>query len=466
PSGAGYALENRIILARAMPTLYREAPLRRLAGFLEAEHMALTTMAPVQREQSNIVLLTPGPGSDSYFEHAYLANYMNLSLVESLDLVVRDGRVWMRTLGGLKPVDVILRRLEDAWCDPLELRSDSVIGVPGLVQAARSGHVAMANPLGVGVLEHPGLAPYLPALCQRLLGEPLRLQAPESWWCGDPASLTQVLAQFERLTLRTIDPGALPVAVAELNDRQAGALRDKLLAHPERYVALRPVASASAPVYDDEQRRFVSRPFNLRMFVTREAAERDSNEWGYRAMPGGLAWVGAPGLPSLRSEVVKDVWVLAETPQPHISQLRQATGPIVVTRDGVDLPSRVADSLFWLGRYGERLDVRSRLLREGLLRLLEQEQDEYADSTLIDLFEALELEMPEVAQGERRFLELRAALLTLLSDEAVGSLPRCFQQMLRNCRAVRDHLGDDSWRVINHLRRHTAALPKVPSASA
>ncbi|SFI15408.1 circularly permuted type 2 ATP-grasp protein [Modicisalibacter xianhensis] len=466
PSGAGYALENRIILARAMPTLYREAPLRRLASFLGTEHLALSAMAPVQREQANIVLLTPGPDSDSYFEHAYLANYLNLSLVESLDLVVRDGRVWMRTLGGLKPVDVILRRMEDAWCDPLELRSDSVIGVPGLVQAARSGNVAMANPLGVGVLEHPGLAPYLPTLCQRLLGEPLRLPSPESWWCGDPVSLAQVLAQFEQLTLRTTDPGTLPVTVSDLNPRQAEALRESLLARPERYVAQRPIVSATVPVYDDEAHRFVSHPFNLRMFVTREAPTRDSDEWGFQAMPGGLAWVGGPGLPSRRSEVVKDVWVLAETPQPHISQLRQATGPIVVTRDGVDLPSRVADNLFWLGRYGERLDVRSRLLREGLLRLLEQEQDEYADSSLVDLFEALEIEMPEVAPGERRFLALRSALLTLFNDETIGSLPGCFQQMLRNCRAVRDHLGDDSWRVINHLRRHTAALPKVPSASA
>ncbi|WP_459872687.1 circularly permuted type 2 ATP-grasp protein [Halomonas shantousis] len=466
PAGAGYALENRIILARAMPTLYREAPLRRLAGFLEAEHHALSALAALHREQANVVLLTPGPGSDGYFEHAYLANYMNLSLVESLDLVVRDGRVWMRTLGGLKPVDVIMRRLEDAWCDPLELRGDSLIGVPGLVQAARSGGVALANPLGVGVLEHPGLAPYLPTLCQRLLGEPLQLQAPESWWCGEAAALDRVLAEFEKLLLRSVDPGALPVDMAALSDSQVREWRDRVTANPERYVAQRPIVPATAPVYDDENRTFVPRPLNLRAFVTLEARDRSAGEWGYRAMPGGLAWVGAPGTPSLCSEVVKDVWVLAETPQPHVSLLRQATGPIVVTRDGSDLPSRVADSLFWLGRYGERLDVRSRLLREGLMRLLEQDQDEFTDATLTDLFEALELEMPVLKASQGRFSDLRSALLRLFEDETPGSLPGCFQQMLRNCRAVRDHLGDDSWRVLNHLRRHISVLPKLPSASA
>lgn len=465
PSGAGYALENRIILARAMPNLYREAPLRRLAGFLEAEHRTLASLSTRHRDQPHVVLLTPGPDSDSYFEHAYLANYMNLPLVESLDLVVRDERVWMRTLGGLKPVDVILRRLEDAWCDPLELRGDSLIGVPGLVQAARSGGIALSNPLGVSVLEHPGLAPYLPALCQRLLGEPLALATPESWWCGDPASLETVLAEFDALVVRGIEPGARLVEVSSLSRDQAQALRKAVIARPTRYVAQRPIMPATAPVYDDAAHRLHPAPFNLRAFVTREPGEHDG-DWDYRAMPGGLAWVGSPGTPSLASEVVKDVWVLAEKPQPHVSLLRQAAGPIVVTRDGVDLPSRVADSLFWLGRYGERLDVRARLLREALLRLLEQDQQEYADISLADLFEALTLKWPAAAAAERRFGDLRATLLTLLEDDQPAGLPACFQPMLRNCRAVRDHLGDDAWRVLNHLRRHINALSPVPSASA
>ncbi len=198
-------------------------------------------------------------------------------------------------------------------------------------------------------------------------------------------------------------------------------------------------------------------------------------------MPGGLAWAGAPGTPSLDSDVVKDVWVLADKPQPHVSLLRQAAGPIVVTRDGYDLPSRVADNLFWLGRYGERLDVRARLLREGLLRLLEQDQSEYADITMADLFEVLTLKWPLSDPGEppasseraasesplgERFNDLRAALLTLLDDDSPQGLPVYFQRMLRNSRAVRDHLGDDAWRVLNQLRRQINAMPRVPSASA
>ncbi|MDW5375320.1 circularly permuted type 2 ATP-grasp protein [Halomonas sp. HP20-15] len=490
PSGAGYALENRIILARAMPTLYREAPLRRLSSFLEAEHRTLAALSTLHREQPNVVLLTPGPDSDGYFEHAYLANYMNLSLVESLDLVVRDSRVWMRTLGGLKPVDVILRRLEDAWCDPLELRADSLIGVPGLVQAARSGGVALANPLGVSVLEHPGLAPYLATLCERLLGEPLKLAPPQSWWCGDPQALATVLDDFEHLTLRDIEPGSSWIRTTELSEAELAVLRQRVEERPSRYVAQRPLRSATAPVYDDASGRFVPRPLNLRAFVTADSdettpgpalGETESDGRRYRAMPGGLAWAGVPGTPSLDSDVVKDVWVLADEPQRHVSLLRQAAGPIVVTRDGNDLPSRVADSLFWLGRYGERLDVRARLLREGLLRLLEQEQAEYADTTMADLFEVLTLAWPDVGSGEHggeagaraagaslggRFHDLRAALLTLLDDDTRQGLPAYFQQMLRNSRAVRDHLGDDAWRVLNQLRRQINAMPRVPSASA
>ncbi|WP_027351493.1 circularly permuted type 2 ATP-grasp protein [Halotalea alkalilenta] len=453
-AGSGYALENRIVLARSMPNLYRDAPLRRLAGALADEHRALVSLAPQHREHPNVVLLTAGPGSDGYLEHAYLASYLNLPLVESLDLVVRDQRVWMRTLGGLKPVDVILRRMSDVWCDPLELRADSVIGVAGLAQAARAGNVRLANPIGSCVLEHPVLEPYWQALCERLLGEPLLLEGPEGWWCGAPDALERTLDELPGLILRSFEPGAAPVHAARLDAQGLARLRQRIVAHPDEFVAQRPLAAASGPVFDAERQRLVPKPLSLRMFCSLDSSTADGSleEVAYRVMPGGLAWVGEPGHPSVNSEVVKDVWVLADSPQPHVSQLRQASEPLLVTRDGIDLPSRVADSLFWLGRYGERLDNRARLLREALVRLLEQDQSSVADPSLDGLLEALELEPLEAqAEGEQRFGLIRARLLSLFSPDAPDGLTTLARAVHRNSQAVRDHLGDDAWRVLNNV---------------
>ncbi len=456
PSGAGYALENRIILARAFPKLYRDAPLRRLAGFLEAERRTLADLALHNQEHPTVVLLTPGPGNESYFEHAYLANYLSFSLVEGEDLAVRYGRVWLKTLGGLKPVDVILRRVADDFCDPLELRGDSLLGTPGLLQAVRCGGVAIANALGSGIVENPGLLAFLPALCRHLLGEDLRLPSIRTWWCGVAQEREYVIAHLDELVIRSILPGREPWVGSQLK----GAAKVKLIEHiraaPYLFVGQELVVMSTAPVL--EGRRLVPRPVMLRGFTV-------AVEDGYRVMPGGLARV-SPGMDNLRAAVQKggmskDVWVLAPAPEKHISLLRQAYGPIVVTRDGSDLPSRVADNLYWLGRYGERLDEVARLLRETLGHLLEQEQDDSEDSCLDDLLTALELPVqPPAGSPKSRFFIIRRELLRLLTDvELDGSLPAIFAGMLRTGRAVRDHLGDDSWRVLNRLQRHIQRVP-------
>ncbi|QNI02227.1 circularly permuted type 2 ATP-grasp protein [Halomonas sp. SH5A2] len=424
PSGTGFALENRILMARALPEMYRNAPLKRLAGFLDKYHRRLTLLAYQHRDNPRVVLLTPGPNSPRYFEHAYLANYLNIDLAEGQDMVVRDSQLWLRTLGGLQAVDVVLRHCDDAFCDPLELRSDSQLGVPGLLQGARSRGVAISNALGVGVLESRALADYLPALCEHLLGEPLLL------------------------------PDANP-------DTQP----------------------ATAPVFDSQLQRLTPTTLNLRCFVARTpgggaATSQQSND--YHVMPGGLAWVGLPGSPSLQSPVVKDVWITANTPQPHVSQLRQARGPMVATRDGNDLPSRVAESLFWLGRYGERLDARSRLLREALLRLMEFDQDDIADRLLDELLLVLEIDGQDDAQDDTQdrdeacikappvgFTQKRAALLAQFDDANPQALAPLFTQLLSNARSVRDHLGDDAWRVLHQLRqRMNSVTPNLDASAA
>ncbi|MFN3581092.1 MAG: circularly permuted type 2 ATP-grasp protein, partial [Pseudomonas sp.] len=252
PAGAGYALENRITLARALPSIYREAPIKRLAGFLQAQHRCLASLAGAQREQPNIVLLSPGPGSPGYFEHAWLANYMNFSLVEGDDLVVRDGQVSVRTLGGLTQVDVILRQINDPWCDPLELRPDSLLGVPGLLQAARNGEVRIANALGAGILEHPALAAFLPGLCQRLLGETLLLPCRETLWCGASQDLEQVKQSLDEWVLRDISQPGKTFRVDQMSLDAIGALRHNMQQRPYLFTAQRPVRSSATPGFNPQ----------------------------------------------------------------------------------------------------------------------------------------------------------------------------------------------------------------------
>ena len=457
PAGAGYALENRIILARALPMLYRDAPLRRLASFLETERTTLAKLARHPSENPHVVLLTPGPNSPVYFEHAYLANYLSLSLVEGEDLAVRDGRVWLKTLGGLRPVDVILRQVADAWCDPLELRGDSLLGVPGLLQAARGGHVTLANALGSGLLENPGLAAFLPLLCRQLLGEDLKLPSLATWWCGDPDDRGYVLANLERLVVHSILPNQPHWDGSRLDAATRAHLVDCIQAAPHLYVGQETLPLSTAPVLEDGQ--LTPRPVMLRGFTV---ADGD----GYRVMPGGLARVSS-GLDTLQAAVQqggisKDWWVLAPTPQKHVTLLRQSYGPIFVTRDGSDLPSRVADNLYWLGRYSERLDGIARLLREAFGRLLEWEQDNTDERYLDDLLDALDIPAPPVAESPRaRFFALRQALLGLMVDtDHAGGLRTILDGMLRTGRAVRNHLGDDSWRLLNRMQQQIQELPE------
>ena len=474
PSGAGYALENRITLARAFPNQYREAPLKRLAGFLQAQHRALAALSTSQREQPNIVLLSPGPGSPGYFEHAWLANYMNFSLVEGADLVVRDGQVSMRTLGGLRQVDVIVRQINDPWCDPLELRGDSLLGVPGLLQAARDGEVEIANSLGTGILENPALAAFINQICQTLLGESLIIKHRQTLWAGKKEDLAEILTSPGTWLLRDIAEPAKVIRPETLTDAELLELLDKLQAKPYRYVAQAKLNAATSPTYNVRTDTFEPKNVNLRFFSLIEPDHLfiEASERRYRIMPGGLAWVGEPGTLLMESRTVKDIWVMAPVPQPHISMLRQANGPIVVTRDGTDLACRVADSLFWMGRYGERLDIRSRLLRETLGRFLQEDQSAEESGLLPDLFTALEIQFPEPSPDESEkvddttrhkqlYLSYRNRLLELFEEHHPDGMPWLFNHFLRNCRSVRDHLGDDAWRTVNNLRQRFNDMPRT-----
>ena len=219
PSGLGYALVNRTILSRVLPNLHRESGVERLAGFFRSIRSGVASVAPEGVDEPRVVILTPGPLSETYFEHAYLASYLGYALVEGRDLVVNNNRVWLRTLAGFDPVDVVIRRVDDQWCDPVELRADSLLGVPGLLEVARRGRVTVLNPLGTGVIEDPALTGLLGTLAPVLLGEELALRGPETWWCGRPEGLSHVLAHLEHLILLPVrpSPSQPPVVASTLS---------------------------------------------------------------------------------------------------------------------------------------------------------------------------------------------------------------------------------------------------------
>src|ERR1700733_14948222 len=239
PSGAGYALENRLVATRVLPDVFRKSHIRRLANFFQSYRDALGRLVPKQRENPRIVLLTPGPYNETYFEHAFLARYLGYTLVEGGDLTVRDNRVFLKTLGGLLPVDVIVRRQDDHFCDPLELRGDSMLGVPGLVQAVRSGQVAIANAFGSGLAESPAYAAFLPGLCKVLLDQELKIPTVATWWCGQPEPLAYVSSHLDELVVKPTFPGTQgnPIFAAKLGQKEREKLLARVQARPDHYVA-------------------------------------------------------------------------------------------------------------------------------------------------------------------------------------------------------------------------------------
>jgi uncharacterized circularly permuted ATP-grasp superfamily protein/uncharacterized alpha-E superfamily protein len=460
PSGAGYALENRLIVSRTFPSLYRDMPVQRLAHFFATLRDSLMHFAPRGHGPTLTVLLTPGPYNETYFEHTLLARYLGFPLVEGGDLTVRDGMVWLKTIRGLQRVHTILRRQDDTYCDPLELRTDSALGVAGLTDCARRGTVLIANALGAGLLESPALLGFLPRICESLMGAPLRLPSIATWWCGEPAALQDALGQADRLVFKTADPACsfAPIFGQDLDRKALKRLQAALSAQPEQFVAQELVRISQAPVLGNlGNPRIDARGIGLRVFAV-------ASPEGYRVMPGGLTRVASGAdvrVISMQSGGgSKDTWVLARGPvDTDFTLLRDTVTPADLLRVRAAVPSRVAENLFWFGRYQERCDDAARLLRLILgSRLQESSDDEGQSATpLVALARASEL-IGDAGDTDD-------ALLAWTTDGThAGSLSALLRQLDRLGYTLRDRMSLDNLRTLHTLLKEPA--PASPPSLA
>lgn len=475
PSGVGYALENRVVVSRVLPGLHRSAQVQRLAPFFRSLRSSLHHVAPDTDDTPRVVVLTPGQWSETAFEHAHLAGHLGVPLVQGADLRVRDGRVWMRSLGRLEPVHVIIRRVDAAFCDPVELRPDSNLGVPGLLEVCRTGNVSVVNTLGSGVLENPGLLPFLPRIAEELLGEPLHLPSVETWWCGDPTSRRHVLTQMDRLVIKPIDRETASTSVLgwQLDADATDGLRRRIEAEPHRWVGQAPVTVSTTPTIAGdhlEARRAVIRTF---------AVARGDR---YSVMPGGLTRVAADASAELITNqtgaLSKDTCVLAAEPEGMSGFWLQSVPDADVIEPQLAMSPRAAEHLFWLSRYAERAEGLARLLR-----VVSDRDNEFAAGAtpagvacvrcLLSALTAVSGTWPGfLGDGsEDRLAEPEAELRALLVDESrAGSLAFDVRRMLDAAAEVRDQLSGDTWLVIGHLDRDLAdldrRLPGAPDQAA
>jgi uncharacterized circularly permuted ATP-grasp superfamily protein/uncharacterized alpha-E superfamily protein len=445
PSGAGYALENRTIVSDVLPDLFRACNVRRLASFFRAQREALLRLSGI--DNPRVVLLTPGPYNETYFEHSYLSRYLGFTLVEGADLTVRDRRVFLKTVEGLEPVDVILRRVDDWFCDPLELRGDSMLGVAGLIDAICSGNVKVANALGSGAIETAAIMPFLPPLSRHLLGEPLKLPCVATWWCGQDYALKWVLEHLDSVVVKPAFPsrGMEPLFGAVLAKAEKQSLSDQLTAHPEQFVAQEQVALSTAPVWERDS--VSSRSLVLRTYVLNTGN-------GWLAMPGGLVRVAGPESPVVSMQQgghSKDAWVLSDSPVDTFSMLRPRHQPVEIRRVGADVPSRVADNLFWLGRYAERAECMCRLLRCSLhhVRIANNAELE----CLMRLHACFDTEHSTLPK-ERPVssLDLENELISLMTDaKRPDSLTSVLMDVHHTGNRVRERLSNDMIRLLGQL---------------
>jgi len=457
PSGAGYALENRTVMTRVLTDIFRETQVHRLSGFFKALRKGLADIAPHNKEDPRIVILTPGSLNETYFEHAYLSSYLGFSLVQGDDLTVRDGRVWLKSLDGLQPVDVILRRVDDSFCDPLELRSASRLGVAGLLEAVRRNNVAIANPLGSSVLENPGLLAFLPRLARYFLNQELILPSVATWWCGQRRERDFVLQNLDRLIIKPINrsSGNYVLFGGQLSAKEKDLLRAAIIAKPHCYVGQEHVSFSTVP-------SFIDHHIEPRFAVMRSFAVASGGD--YQVMPGGLTRIARQQDDFIVSNqaggISKDTWVLADEPDKQVSLWFQPGRDVVLSATTEPLTSRAANNLFWVGRYLERIKAATRLMRTILLKLAETlELNDPLDSQCLTVLLSALTQVTGTYPG---FVTSNASVLKEPQHELLalaknvqrsGTLAANIQAFAQTAFSIRDVWSQDTWRCVDNIQR-------------
>lgn len=436
PSGSGFALENRIATSRVFAEHYARANVHRLAGFFREFRGTLLDMR--DNENGRVGILTPGPMTDTYFEHAYIARYLGFMQLEGEDLTVRDGRVMIRTVSGLKPISVLWRRLDARWADPLELDESSQIGAAGLVSAVRAGNISLVNALGSGVLETRALMAFLPRLCSWLTGGELLMPNVATWWCGHASERDFVAVNFDQMTIGnafSTQPGFEDESLLKSGTNAHADIRKLLTMDGERLVAQEKVTLSTAPAFEGDA--MVARPMTLRVFMVR-------TKDGWTVMPGGFARIGmdiaSSHVAMQQGGRAADVWIIGKKPVERETMLPVANETFVRQPPGL-LPSRAADNLFWLGRYVERAEDMIRIVRAYHVRLAENFGH---DNKLLELA-----------------AEFAASFGAELADGFPASIGQTISYASRAAGRVRDRLSNDGWNALQDLAKTIAAMEET-----
>lgn len=460
PSGMGYALETRLVLSRAFPQLYTAMNVERLASFFAAFRASLAAAAP--RADPRICLLTPGPYSQTYFEQAHLARYLGFLLVEGDDLVARDDKVFVRTIAGLKRADILWRRVDADFIDPLELNGASHLGVPGLMDALRAGGVVVSNMPGSGLIESRALLAFLPALARRLLGERLRLPNVATWWCGQESARREVDARIDTLAIARAFNGhghpALangPRLLADLSPEDRTSLCAAMAARPVDYVGQEVVRLSTTPAWRNGQ--LAAAPFVLRVYAV-------ATPQGWRVMPGGFCRISDQAdarAISMSGAKVADVWVLADKPVERVTLMTHSQDVRVRRLTGT-LPARAADNLFWLGRYLERAEATLRLVRALFTRLVDAQAERHET---LDRLRDLLIEWGAVDEAFMGSVAA-AGLYALCNADRFGSAVCLIRSGRRVASSLRERLSEDFWTLLNGLEaRLDGCNAENPSAA-
>jgi uncharacterized circularly permuted ATP-grasp superfamily protein/uncharacterized alpha-E superfamily protein len=461
PSGSGYTLENRTVMAKVFPELNKNIYRNRLSPYFIHLQQTVATLGNLSNENPNVVFLTPGADNETYFEHVYLSSYLGYTLVQGSDLLVRDGFVWLKSIDGLERVDVIIRRVDDEWCDPLELRQNSLLGVPGLLQVMRMGNVAVVNPPGASVVENYGMMAFMQNACKFLLDEPLQMNSVATWWCGQTKELNFVLSNLHRLIIKKANrkQGFKSLYGRQMSKEDLEKLRQMILKNPKDFVAQEEVSLSTTPSFIDG--KLVPRFAAIRTFLV-----SDGND--YKVMQGGLTRSSPVKdkfvISNQLGGLSKDTWIVTDTPTEHYERIviRKTSN----NQHNNSLTSRNAENLFWVGRLFERTMALTSFLKIVLDRLNEnvndkaKKQQEY----LVVLFKSithLTKTYPGFAEevDDSIFENPEPELFSLINNsKKAGSVAYDIQSFLRTSNQVSDKWNADTRRILNLIEDNLQSL--------